>query len=200
MNDTDSGYGWISIGLHWLTAVLIIYLLYLGSSIGGLEGEARTDAVNRHVSIAVAGYALLLGRILWRLYRSHPGPTPEQRGWAYTLGKYTHYSMLIALALQIVTGPLMQFSYGRDIEVFDWFAIPTPMEASFGLASVLHRIHAASALFIFFAIVLHIAGVYKHTAFNQDGTLAKMIIPGRQSGASNQPPLREKNGGSHENQ
>lgn len=183
MNDSESGYGWISIGLHWLTAVLIIYLLYLGSSIAGLEGDARALAVRRHVAVAVASYALLVGRIAWRVWRGHPGPTAEQRGWAFTLGKYTHYLMLIALTVQIVTGPLMQWSYGRDIEVFDWFVIPSPIESSFGLAATLHTAHDTAALFIFFAILLHIGGVYKHTAFNQDGTLAKMIVPGRQSNA-----------------
>jgi cytochrome b561 len=195
VNDTDTGYGWISIGLHWLTAVLIVYLLYLGSSIGGLEGEARTLAVKRHVSIAFASYALLVGRVIWRFWRGHPGPTTEQRGWAFTLGKYTHYAMLVALSVQVLTGPLMQWSYGRDIEVFDWFVIPTPIGPSFGLATALHAIHAASALFIFFAVVLHIGGVYKHTAFNQDGTLAKMIIPGRQSNASPGVPQPDKNEG-----
>jgi cytochrome b561 len=103
--------------------------------------------------------------------------------------------MLVALAVQILTGPLMQWSYGRDIEVFDWFVIPSPMEAAFGFASMLHSLHAASALFLFFAILLHIGGVYKHTAFNQDGTLAKMIVPGRQSAASSAAPSRAKNEG-----
>ena len=67
------------------------------------------------------------------------------------------------------------------IEVFDWFVIPSPMEASFGLAGFLHKVHTWSAIFIFCAVVLHIGGVYKHTAFNQDGTLAKIVIPSRKS-------------------
>lgn len=182
MKDTATGYGWISILLHWVTAILILYLLYLGSTIGSLEGDERMLAVKRHTSVAIAGYVLLLGRVVWRFAVGHPGPNPEQRGWAFSLGKYTHYAMLVAIAAMLVTGPLMQFSYGRDIAVFDWFVIPTPIEASFGLAGVLHRIHSLAALLIFVGVLLHIGGVYKHTAFNQDGTLAKIIIPGRESG------------------
>lgn len=181
MNDTATGYGWISIALHWVTAVVILYLLYLGSSIGSFEGDQRLLAVRRHTSVAIVSYLLLLARIVWRFVCGHPGPTREQRGWAFTLGKYTHYGMLAALVLMLVSGPLLQFSYGRDIEVFDWFVIPTPMAASFGLAGFLHAVHSTSALVIFLGIVLHIGGVYKHTAFNQDGTLAKIIIPGRES-------------------
>ena len=36
LKDTATGYGWISILLHWVTAVLILYLLYLGTTIGSL--------------------------------------------------------------------------------------------------------------------------------------------------------------------
>jgi cytochrome b561 len=195
LNDTADGYGWISILLHWVTAVVILYLLYLGSTIGSLEAEMRQQAVDRHVSVAMVSYLLLLGRVVWRLVLRHPGPTEAQRGWAHSLGKWTHYAMVVAIAVMLVSGPLMQRSYGRDIRVFDWFVIAAPAEPSFGLASFLHGVHSFSALFIFLGIVLHIGGVYKHTAFNQDGTLAKIIIPGRQSGARGEkrPPVEEGN-------
>lgn len=193
LRDTADGYGWISILLHWVTAIVILYLLYLGSTIGSLEGEFRTAAVDRHTSVAMAAYALLLLRVVWRFVAHHPGPTEAQRGWAFTLGKWTHYAMVAAIAIMLVSGPLMQRAYGREIRVFDWFSVPAPAEPSFGLASFLHAIHSLSALFLFLAIVLHIGGVYKHTAFNQDGTLAKIIIPGRQSGAKDKtrPPVGE---------
>jgi cytochrome b561 len=181
LNDTATGYGWVSIVLHWLTAILIVYLLYLGSTIGSFEGSERVEAVNRHTSLAITSFVLLAGRIVWRFWRRHPGPTAEQQGWAYTLGKYTHYAILVALGVMLVTGPLMQFGYGRDIVVYDWFAIGAPFEANFALAGFLHSVHKWSAILIFIGVVLHIGGVYKHTAFNQDGTLAKIIIPGRQS-------------------
>lgn len=182
LKDSATRYGWISIALHWITAILIVYLLYLGSTIGSLEGEERMLAVRQHTSVAIVSYLFLLFRVAWRFVERHPGPTAEQQGgWAFTLGKWTHYAMLVAIAVMLVSGPLLQFGYGRAIEVFDWFVIPSPIEANFGLASFLHRLHSASALFIFLGLLLHIGGVYKHTAFNQDGTLAKIIVPGRES-------------------
>jgi cytochrome b561 len=71
----------------------------------------------------------------------------------------------------------MVWSMGEPIHVFDWFAIPAPFQANFELNALLHGVHRWTALLIFLAILLHIGGVYKHTAFNQDGTLTKMIIP-----------------------
>lgn len=183
LKDTATSYGWVSILLHWVTAVLILYLLYLGSTIDSLAGDGRAAAVDRHTSVAVASSLLLLARVIWRLVYRHPGPTAEQQGWAFTMGKWTHYAIVVAILLMLISGPLMQFSYGRDIQVFDWFAIPTPFDTSFGLADFFHSIHTALAIFIFIAVLLHIGGVYKHTAFRQDGTLAKIIFPGRQSPA-----------------
>jgi len=191
--DTATGYGLISILLHWVTAILIGYLLYLGSSIDSVEGADRARAIDRHTSVAIASYFVLLARIIWRFVYPHPGATDEQRSFAFTLGKWTHYAIVVAVALMLVTGPLMLFSYGHDIAVFDWFVIPSPIETSFGLAGFLHSIHTTSALFIFIAVLLHIGGVYKHTAFNQDGTLAKIIVPGRQSSKTGvkAPPIDE---------
>lgn len=181
LKDTGTGYGWISIALHWITAIVIIYMLYLGNTIGGMEPEDREAAILRHTSIAIASYVVLVLRIVWRLYYGHPKPTAEQKGWAFTLGKWTHMTMVYALALMLVSGPLMRWAYGEPIGVFDWFEIPSPIPASFPLAGLLHTVHAYSALVIFIGFVLHIGGVYKHTAFNQDGTLAKMIIADRKS-------------------
>jgi cytochrome b561 len=47
-----------------------------------------------------------------------------------------------------------------------------------------HQIHAYAALTLFLGFLLHIGGVYKHTAFNQDGTLVKMIVADRKSTAA----------------
>jgi cytochrome b561 len=181
LKDTATGYGWISIVLHWITAVIILYMLYLGNTIEGLAGEERSAAVLRHTSIAITFYCLFLARIVWRLYYGHPRPTEEQRGWAFTLGKWTHLAMVFALAVMLVSGPLMHWSYGNPIEVFDWFAIPAPIGSSMEFAAMMHAAHKLGAAVLFFGFILHIGGVYKHTAFNQDGTLAKMILADRQS-------------------
>jgi cytochrome b561 len=75
----------------------------------------------------------------------------------------------------------MHWSYGNAIAVYDWFVIPSPLATSFAFAAFLHTVHAYSALVVFIGFLLHIGGVYKHTAFNQDGTLAKILFPSGES-------------------
>ena len=87
--------------------------------------------------------------------------------------------MLVALAVMLISGPFLVWTMGEPIRVFDWFAIPTPLAANFEVNAMVHAVHHWTAILIFVTILLHIGGVYKHTAFNQDGTLTKMIIPAK---------------------
>lgn len=179
LKDTPTGYGWVSILLHWITAVAIVMMLFLGSSIEALVGETRIEAINLHTSIGISSYLLLAARIVWRVVCRHPGPQPGQEGAFYTIGKGVHYLMLIALAAMLVTGPAMAWASGLDIAVFDWLAIPAAAEPHYTLRDALHAVHQFCAIVLFFTVLLHIGGVYKHTAFNRDGTFVKMIIPDR---------------------
>src|SRR5690606_6469287 len=177
--DTNTGYGWLSIALHWFTASVILVLLFVGDTISTLSGQEREDALLLHTSIAITSYVFLWARIVLRFSHGHPGPLPKQRGLFFVLGKYTHYLLLVAIAAMLITGPMMVWFSGSSIGVWDWFELPIPFEQNFAVRDGLHRVHATSAIAILVMTLLHIAGVYKHAAFNQDGTFGKMLIPAR---------------------
>jgi cytochrome b561 len=179
IRDTANGYGWGSILLHWVTAVIIVVMLYVGSTIGDDPSDERRSTLVLHTSIAITSYAVLWLRIVWRFAYGHPGPLAKQGRFFFFVGKWAHMGMLVALAVMLISGPFLVWTMGEPIRVFDWFAIPSPLEASFELNAVLHAVHSWAAIVLFVAILLHIGGVYKHTAFNQDGTLTKMIIPAK---------------------
>lgn len=179
MRDTPSGYGWISIALHWLTAIVILTLWFIGSSIR-TDVESGDDSTLRlHTSIAICAYVLLWFRVIWRFRQKHPGPMREQAGVFYEIGKYTHYAILAAIAAMLVSGPLMVWSRGAVIHVFDWFAIPGPFDTNLALFSFFHSVHVWGSRIVIIGTVLHLGGVYKHAAFNQDGTFGKMLVASR---------------------
>ena len=180
IRDSATGYGWGSILLHWVTAVIIVGMLYIGSTIESLVGAERQRTLNLHTSIAITAYAVLWLRIVWRFFYGHPGPLPRQSGFFFRLGKWIHMLMLVALAVMLISGPFLVWTMGEPIRVFDWFAIPTPLAANFEANAMVHAVHHWAAILIFVTTLLHIGGVYKHTAFNQDGTLTKMILPAQE--------------------
>jgi cytochrome b561 len=178
-SDTPNGYGWISIALHWATAIVVLTIWFIGSSIhsGPEQSPADSEATLRlHTSIAISAYALLWLRIIWRFVKRHPGPLKQQAGPFYTLGKYIHYLLLLAIAAMLISGPTMVWSRGDVIHVFELFTIPGPFAAHPPLFDVFHTIHVWCSRIIIIGTVLHLGGVYKHAAFNQDGTFGKMLV------------------------
>ena len=73
----------------------------------------------------------------------------------------------------------MVWSRGDAIHVWNWFAIPGPFPDSMLGFTIFHTIHVWCSRIIIIGTVLHIGGVYKHAAFNQDGTFSKMLIASR---------------------
>ena len=80
----------------------------------------------------------------------------------------------------LISGPLMVWSRGEPIYVFDWFTIPGPFGMNMELHAFLHGIHVWGSRIIIVGTVLHLGGVYKHAAFNQDGTFGKMLVASRE--------------------
>jgi len=176
--DTRSGYGWVSIALHWLTAALVLTMWTLGTM---SQTDVQDDAAwyaHLHMSIGVSAYALLWGRILWRLAEGHPGPHQGQSALLFPLAKVFHYGFLIAIGVMLVSGPLMVWSGGDAVEVFA-FAIASPFAASPDLHDLLRRIHGVTSSLIIIGVVLHILAALKHVVINRDGTFDKIMVADR---------------------
>lgn len=179
LRDTSAGYGWVSIILHWLTTVVVVLLLFVGSSIDVPDPLRRAAALNLHTSVGVSCYLLLWARVVWRALAGHPDPARRQRGVYFTLGKWTHYAMLVALGIMLISGPAMAWAAGTDIVVFDWFEIPAAAQLRPGIHAAFGALHRGCGIVLFAGIILHLGGVYKHTAFSHDGTLMRIIIPSK---------------------
>jgi cytochrome b561 len=178
--DTSNGYGWISITLHWITAIVVLTIWFIGSSIrSAMAGEDYEQTIALHTSIAISAYVLLWARIVWRFVKGHPGPLPRQGGVFYAIGKYVHFVLLFAIAAMLLSGPLMVWARGDAIQVFGWFAIPGPFAMNMPLYDAMHGIHVWCSRVIIVGTALHLGGVYKHAAFNQDGTFGKMLVAAR---------------------
>src|ERR1700726_1070884 len=141
LSDTSDGYGGISIALHWLTAIIVLTMFVVGTMSQGAPREDYARLVHLHTTIGMTAYVLLWGRIIWRFVVGHPGPLPKQGVAFFTIGKYFHFVLLTAIAVMLLSGPLMVWSGGEAIHVFT-VTIPSPVEK---LARVHHALRAVHA-------------------------------------------------------
>ena len=102
-------YDGVAMLLHWVTALLIVFMLVFGEDLmeaaeefeeAGEAGEALagTFLPSVHVSIGVAILVLTLLRVLWRITHSAPPLPVTMKSWEVMLSKLTHaafYALLI---------------------------------------------------------------------------------------------------------
>lgn len=176
--DSRTVYGWISILLHWVTAIAIVVLWFLGKAI--LAGAPEDIDARRglHISVAASAWLLILIRIAWRIHSGHPR-VRGQSDLIHRVAKVTHYASLVCLLIMLVSGPLTVWARGYPVNVFGLFSIPGPIDASEGLAESFYQVHSTAANLLLFLVVLHIGGALKHLMFHTDDTIVRMLWPGR---------------------
>jgi cytochrome b561 len=179
--NTKDGYGWISIALHWLAVLAIILMLAIGFRADMLDDAGdragRAAAMTWHVGLGAFIFVLLLVRVLssWLQPKPTPVEQPRQLMW---LASATHQLLLIAILIQIISGPLAVWSGGRPINVFDAFAIPSPFaERHEGAHEFAELLHAIGRWSIIALASLHILAVVKHAFIDKDRVLRRMLAP-----------------------
>lgn len=178
LRDSQHRYGWISILLHWLTAIAVMVLWFIGNGIMAGDSTASIDARRSlHVSIAASVWLLLLFRIAWR-YRSRHPFIRGQSTRIHRIAKIVHYTMLVTIAAMLISGPMLLWLDGKPIRIFGLLSIPGPFGTAEALREFAWFMHSTGALLLFWLVLVHIGGALKHLMFHSDDTIARMIWPG----------------------
>ncbi len=174
LNAKDS-YGAISRINHWLGAAIIIALLAIGLYFHEMpRGEEKMFWLRLHVSIGVLSALYLTFRIAWSMLTPTPEPVPQPALLQWGT-RAIHVVLLIALAALLITGPLMPWSGGHEVSVFNWFTLPNPLPKMETLHSVTEKIHIVASRIVLFGVILHVAGAVKHLLWDRDGSWRRMV-------------------------
>ena len=181
--NTKNGYGWLSIGLHWLAAIAVVVMLVTGfqADFAGDAGDraTRSALMGLHISFGASVALILLARVFASYAQPRPTP-PEQAPTLKFLSSATHQVLLLAILIQVISGPLAVWSGGRPINVFDVLSIPSPFaERNQGVHELAELLHAIGRWTLVSAISLHVLGALKHAIIDRDGVLKRMLAPAK---------------------
>ena len=179
MRNSDSGYGWIAIILHWLMAVGIAFLFGLGLYMVELSyyDSWYRGSLELHKSLGVSLLLLWTLRLLWRWLNETPaavGTVFEQKAASVVHGLL--YFLPLAL---MFSGYLISTADGRDLVVFDWLsipALPSLVERQEDIAGTVHWLLAWSVIGL---AATHALAALKHQLIDKDGSLIRILRPGR---------------------
>lgn len=161
--------------LHWLMAVFIVWLFWLGWTMTELpKGAERSAAYSLHKSLGLLVWALLLVRLAWR--RTHRPPAAIGHGWQQRLAGAVHAGLYLFMLLAPLAGYLAS-AFTPYATRFFGFELPRLGAADAGLNAAFKQVHVLVVWGGAALLALHLGGVLLH-AGRRDGTLQRML-PGR---------------------
>lgn len=173
----QQSWGITGIVIHWLSAVLVLGLFALGLWMTSLDyyDPWYKQGPQIHKGFGVVLFALLAGRLLWRLAHQSPPPIASHAPWERHLAQVVHLLLYLLLLIVMLSGYLISTADGRDLEVFGWFGIPALPLGIEHQEDIAGAVHYYLACTLIATVALHIAGALKHHFVDRDETLLRMI-------------------------
>ena len=181
LKNTRDRWGSVSKLLHWTTLLLLVWIGWLGLTMGDLpNGPAKIATYALHKSIGITILTLVAIRIAWRLYAGAPDPIPGSPRWQERIASLTHlalYGLLLAMPL---SGWILNSASGFPLQWFGLFNLPAITGKDHELHELAEYIHEWLFWAMATLVVLHASAAFYHHLFQRDATLARML-PGRAS-------------------
>lgn len=182
LKDSHSGYGLISILVHWINAVLILFLFGLGIYMVDLSyyDDWYHKGPELHISLGLVVLLLMLVRVVWRIIN----PTPEElsakraQNLAAKLVKLGLYAFIFIV---LFSGYLITTAEGQPASMFSLLKFPVLTELSSQNVDLAGAVHEYLAWGIVLLVVLHVAGALLHHFVIRDRTLVRMLKPVKKS-------------------
>ena len=160
--------------LHWLMAICILAMLFIGVGMVSTVMPKYLTLVSIHKPLGIAILVLAVVRLATRLRYgapSLPADLPEPMKLAAHLSHYAFYVLMIALPL-IGWGMLSAAAY--PILLFGGVTLPAILPQSDSLHALLWNAHYYLAFAFFALILMHVAAALFHGLVRRDGVFEAM--------------------------
>lgn len=176
MESAEGRYTGFAMALHWVMAIMIFCLFMIGWNMVDLpRGSERTFYFALHKSLGLTVVALVIVRVIWRLYPPPPPYHSSLAGWRLSFARCAHYLLYFLMFLQPLSGYLSSSFSGYSTRIFglplpQWGWRDPPVNEFFT------EVHVASSVLFLTVIVIHILAALLH-AFSQENGVFRRILP-----------------------
>lgn len=181
LKNTDKRFGWVSISLHWLMAIALIAMYFVGDWMVDLDYYSRwyKDAPDLHRSVGLVIGLLMFIRLLWNQLHVRPRPLRPEKKLMNRVASATHYVFYLMVFVIVISGYLISTAKGQGIEVFGLFEIPALLSNSKDRGELAGEVHELLALAFVLLVGAHALAALAHHFFNKDDTLKRMLGVGK---------------------
>lgn len=170
IKNTVNFYGIVAKTLHWIVAISIIFMLFLGFFMSG-----RT-LYTVHKSLGITILIIMILRVAWKITNIIPKLPKKTPKWQKVISKLTHLILYLLAFIMPFSGWLMSSASNHSPNFWWWFRWPLPSISANGrLANFAHDLHGILAWVIIGFICLHTLAALKHHFINKDDVLKRML-------------------------
>ena len=182
-NVTSSGsdyghYGRVAATLHWIVALLVLFMLGLGFYMVDVPRQTplRAALFNFHKSIGLVMLALMILRSWWRVGH-RPPPLSGLGRLNFALARSVHWLLYLFLLIQPIAGYVAS-SLGRYGVTFFGIELPAWTSPNPDLREIFLSVHRMVARILVALILVHLCGTSLHIVQGRS-TLVRRMLPWR---------------------
>jgi len=176
LRNTQTHYGRLSIGLHWLMALLIIGMIVAGFSFDFMEdSDFKFQLMGLHKATGVLILALALFRWYWTLSSEKVTPLASYSDMTRRLAHGNKWLLMLLMLGMPISGLGMSICAARAVNVYGLFTIPALAEKNREWLGFFHEAHEILGYSIAVLVGLHLLFAIKHHWFDKDETLLRML-------------------------
>jgi len=180
MNNTTGMFALPARVLHWLMAVLILAMLFIGVGMVASVSERHEWLLRIHKPLGIAILLLAVVRLAVRL-RHPPPPLPADLPMLQKLAAHASHWLLYALMIAMpLVGWAMLSAGGYPVMLGASLRLPAILPASATAFAILRHLHGWLALLLFLTFLAHLGAALYHGLIRRDGVLASMVGGRRQ--------------------
>jgi cytochrome b561 len=164
LRNTTTEWGSLAKALHWLIAIGIFVLIYLGLEQAGMErGDEKKSIRFIHASIASGVFFLMTLRLIWRWMNETPAH-PDGIAPVHKLtANIVHWGLYVTVFIQLVSGAMTVATNGSNLPFFGLFSVPLPVAENHDAHEFWEGIHEPAWIAVAVLIGIHILGaLYNH--------------------------------------
>ncbi|XTZ36934.1 cytochrome b [Salmonella enterica] len=175
--NSPARYGFISMTLHWLIALVVYGMFALGLwmvTLSYYDGWYH-QAPELHKSIGVLLMLGLVIRVVWRHISPPPSSLKSYSRITRISATVAHIALYLLLFGIVISGYLISTADGKPISVFGLFELPATLADAGSQADLAGNIHLWLAWSVVVLSVLHALAALKHHFIDKDVTLKRML-------------------------
>lgn len=159
--------------LHWLMAVLILAMLFVGvAMVSSITLRSSLLALHRPIGIALLVLAVV--RLLHRLFRRLPTLPDDLPAWQRLAAHASHWALYALMLAMPLVGWAMVSAAGNPVVLWGDVHLPAIAAHDPALYSVLRSAHAWLARALLAVILLHLSAALYHAWVRRDGVFRSM--------------------------